>query len=300
MRCQEYRQWMSAYLDDALAAAERTELEQHLTACHQCQEELASLQKVVTVLQTLERPQPPELLTDIHTRLVQEPWWRAVLHRLPSLWPNLIPVRGLAVALTALLVITVVVIPRWLRPPSDLERFVSPSHQTSPLADQVVRMPSETLVGTTAKSVTVSEATDVTGAVASAVAQRPQTVEEIRLPIRATAYVEQVDGAVADMSAWVLARQGTLAVVDERHVEVRLAVADASAFLERFTGTTPALVEGGVPAVAALAERHAEQAFALQGQAVRAADVGSTQTSSSSTETPREPVTIVLELVPSK
>jgi len=40
MSCEDYRQWITGYVDDELPAPQREQLEDHLRACETCQQEL--------------------------------------------------------------------------------------------------------------------------------------------------------------------------------------------------------------------------------------------------------------------
>ncbi len=55
--CQKYSECMSAFIDDELAGSELTELQEHLSNCPSCAEELSELEKVKNALASLPKAQ---------------------------------------------------------------------------------------------------------------------------------------------------------------------------------------------------------------------------------------------------
>ncbi len=102
MPCLDYRRWLSPYIDKQLPPEQRRELDAHLAGCAGCRDELASLQGMLSTLQTLEAPAAPELLAGIHAKLQPAPARR----RVPFLWP------GLALAAATALVVLAVAVPK--------------------------------------------------------------------------------------------------------------------------------------------------------------------------------------------
>lgn len=106
MDCQAYQRWFSPYIDGALGAEERGQLEAHLATCSRCQTELVSLQRMLGTLKMMEQPQAPDLLPGVRRKLARQPWWRGVLDRATSSWS--LPWHQLALAGTAAVAIVAV------------------------------------------------------------------------------------------------------------------------------------------------------------------------------------------------
>ncbi|HEY6839038.1 MAG TPA: DUF2275 domain-containing protein [Geobacteraceae bacterium] len=85
----ELRKKLSAYLDKATTAAERLEIEEHLSRCPDCRDELVDLEKTVGHLRQLPGVEPPVWLTaKIMARVREE------AEAKPSLWQRLfVPLR---------------------------------------------------------------------------------------------------------------------------------------------------------------------------------------------------------------
>lgn len=70
MECAIIKELLSAYIDDALDARTKTQIEEHLLVCKACSEELASLRTLVKELGSLEPVEPPEnFLDQLHERM---------------------------------------------------------------------------------------------------------------------------------------------------------------------------------------------------------------------------------------
>jgi anti-sigma factor RsiW len=70
MTCPEARELLSALLDEALSPSERQAVEAHLTACADCQRELAELRETVALLNRLPPAHAPAGFVD---RVVERP-----------------------------------------------------------------------------------------------------------------------------------------------------------------------------------------------------------------------------------
>ena len=126
MRCHEYKRWLSPYLDGVLEVSQRADLETHLRGCPNCTHDLDSLKTLQGLLRGLGKIEAPkDLLSGVHAKLTAQPWWK----RLFAGWPFVLPQHGLAVALTAMLVVFVVAIPWYLRRPSE--------HPLSPISKSI-------------------------------------------------------------------------------------------------------------------------------------------------------------------
>ncbi|MBI3996723.1 MAG: zf-HC2 domain-containing protein [Candidatus Omnitrophica bacterium] len=130
----DYKRWLSAYVDEQLEPAQRTQLDAHLKTCAACQAELASLKQMLQSLRTMEAPTVPDLLPDIHKQLTSP----SFAQRFLAPWPASLPLHGLALAATAAVVLIMVGLPRAshrasLEPPMQLalDKVVSSSDMKS-------------------------------------------------------------------------------------------------------------------------------------------------------------------------
>jgi len=74
MSCHEFKQWMSAYLDDELGADARRRFEEHLRACPACTRELADLRRLTEDLNMMRFSEPEDAELD--------QYWAGVYNRL--------------------------------------------------------------------------------------------------------------------------------------------------------------------------------------------------------------------------
>ena len=112
MDCADYKRWLSPYVDGLLNATERAQMEQHLASCARCQTELDSLRQMLQALRAMEQPTVPELLSGIHAKLHRESWWQILARRFTTPWPQSLPLHGLALATTVLLIVVIVGLPQ--------------------------------------------------------------------------------------------------------------------------------------------------------------------------------------------
>ena len=77
MTCSETRDLLSAWLDQALDAHEREQVEAHLAGCPECCRELEGLRSTVTVLSRVEHPRAPVGFVDrVMGEVYPAPWYR--------------------------------------------------------------------------------------------------------------------------------------------------------------------------------------------------------------------------------
>jgi pyruvate/2-oxoglutarate dehydrogenase complex dihydrolipoamide acyltransferase (E2) component len=77
MTCSETRDLLSAWLDQALDAHEREQVEAHLAGCPECRRELEGLRSTVTVLSRVEHPRAPVGFVDrVMGEVYPAPWYR--------------------------------------------------------------------------------------------------------------------------------------------------------------------------------------------------------------------------------
>ncbi len=66
MLCEEIRQSLSAYIDDALTLPARVAMDEHLDRCPVCRDEMVKLRSVTRSLGALRLPAPPaDLITSV-------------------------------------------------------------------------------------------------------------------------------------------------------------------------------------------------------------------------------------------
>ncbi|MBI2093105.1 MAG: zf-HC2 domain-containing protein [Candidatus Omnitrophica bacterium] len=114
MTCEGFRRWLSPYVDEKLAAGECAQLEDHLNGCAGCRAELASLKEMLRFLRSMEPVEEPHLLPGVRQKLAAKPWWRQLVDGFLAPWPQSLPLHSLALATTAVLVVVVVALPRFL------------------------------------------------------------------------------------------------------------------------------------------------------------------------------------------
>ena len=108
------RERLSSYVDVQLPEAERAALEAHLTGCAACRAELASLTQMLRVLRTVKAPAAPDLVPGVRERLAKRPWWQRLPVTRPRMSLSFQPMHGLALVATAVLVVVVVGLPRFV------------------------------------------------------------------------------------------------------------------------------------------------------------------------------------------
>lgn len=83
MDCGEIKERLSAYVDDVLDAESKAVVEEHLSTCKDCQQELVSLKALVRELGSLEAVEPPkDFLDQIHERIEARSWFPKILRTL--------------------------------------------------------------------------------------------------------------------------------------------------------------------------------------------------------------------------
>ncbi len=107
MRCDWVREQLSLYVDNTLGHADHAQVDEHLAACAACRGEAAALSQMLRSLRTLEQPAAPDLLPGIRAKLQAQPAVARLAQRVAASWPISLPLRGLALATTALLILIV-------------------------------------------------------------------------------------------------------------------------------------------------------------------------------------------------
>lgn len=144
MECDAWQPQLSLYVDGRLHAEERARLEQHMAGCTSCRATLDGLQRMVQMLRSLERPPAPDLREAVRERLTSTPWWHVIAARFFTPWPASLPLHGLALATTALLVVMLVNVPRYVGQPEEAKQTRSPMmSQVEPSFDRAGKVRSE-------------------------------------------------------------------------------------------------------------------------------------------------------------
>ena len=100
MRCSDIQEKLSAYLDNELVEKELQEIKEHLASCERCRISLASLERTVTELKSLEQVEPPAWLSKKVMAQIREQHEKAgLVQRLRSFWQISVPVGAFATIL---------------------------------------------------------------------------------------------------------------------------------------------------------------------------------------------------------
>lgn len=108
MGCEAYRSTLIEYLDGNLTGGARAELEAHLAHCPGCREELRDLQETLTLIASMQVPEPPEAFWQQYLRELRQKV--APAPRLPRLWDwvaalPLRPIPAMAVGIVLILAV---------------------------------------------------------------------------------------------------------------------------------------------------------------------------------------------------
>jgi len=97
MKCEEYQELFTDWLDDRLPATERAIVEQHLAVCPACREELAVIQQTWDMMGEFKTPEPSaDMRTDFQAMLndykasaqQKESFWSRLKEQTSGLWPS--------------------------------------------------------------------------------------------------------------------------------------------------------------------------------------------------------------------
>lgn len=73
MKCEDYQEMISPYLDDALSSDEKQQLEEHLKHCLSCRETLETMRMITNELSQIEELEVPAKFHDeLHARLIKD------------------------------------------------------------------------------------------------------------------------------------------------------------------------------------------------------------------------------------
>ncbi|MDP8236025.1 MAG: zf-HC2 domain-containing protein [Candidatus Erginobacter occultus] len=109
MKCEEITDLLSGYLDGELDEGERKRVEEHLSVCPACAEELRALRGCVEGIGSLEEVEPPaDFLSRVHDRLEKKPGLKTALGKIFVPLPLRIPLEAAAAAAVVILVVYLV------------------------------------------------------------------------------------------------------------------------------------------------------------------------------------------------
>jgi hypothetical protein len=108
MVCSEIRELFSEYLDDALSGESKTLVEEHLSSCEACRQELASLGSVLREVRSLGPVEPPQdFLEQLHKRMEERSWFVRGLRKLFVPMRIKIPLQVAGTVVAAFLVVSI-------------------------------------------------------------------------------------------------------------------------------------------------------------------------------------------------
>jgi hypothetical protein len=108
MDCEEIRERLPAYVDDLLDTENKAVVEEHLSSCKACQEELVSLKALVRELGSLESVEPPrDFLDQLNERIERRAWFPKILRTLFKPMRVKIPLEFAGAVAVAILVFAV-------------------------------------------------------------------------------------------------------------------------------------------------------------------------------------------------
>jgi len=83
MNCSEIKELLSEYVDGVLDVKTKALVDEHLSTCKDCRQELASLKTLVNELGSLESVAPPgDFLKELHERMERRSWFSKILRSL--------------------------------------------------------------------------------------------------------------------------------------------------------------------------------------------------------------------------
>jgi len=107
MNCEQVKELLSEYVDGVLDPKTKARVDEHLSACKCCQDELASLKALVNELGSLESVAPPgDFLDQLHERMKQRSCFSRILRTLFVPMRLKIPLEFAGAAAMAILVFT--------------------------------------------------------------------------------------------------------------------------------------------------------------------------------------------------
>ena len=108
MDCRECKKFISEFLDGELDDEKQAVMNQHLSSCAKCAQDLEKLNKMVNIMKTMGKVDPPpDFIEKVNRRLDTPGFWQYIYKGLGMIWS--LKFQTLALALVATLVIAVVI-----------------------------------------------------------------------------------------------------------------------------------------------------------------------------------------------
>jgi len=109
MNCRKIREHLSEYIDESLEEKTKAFVEEHLSACKDCRQEVASLRTLINDLGSMEPVAPPkDFLDQFHKRMEQRSWFLRALRNLLSSLQVKLPMKFAGAAIMAILVFAII------------------------------------------------------------------------------------------------------------------------------------------------------------------------------------------------
>ena len=108
MKCDEFKELLSEYVDDVLDPETKGLVDEHLSSCKDCQQELASLKGLISELGSMESVEPPkDFLDQLHERMEKHSRFSNILRALFVPMGVKIPLEFAGAAIVAILVFSI-------------------------------------------------------------------------------------------------------------------------------------------------------------------------------------------------
>jgi hypothetical protein len=108
MNCGEVREHLSEYMDEGLEATTKASVEEHLSACKDCQKEAASLRMLINDLGSMETVAPPkDFLEQLHKRMERRSRFSRILDTLSVPMRAKLPVKFAGAVVVVILAFTI-------------------------------------------------------------------------------------------------------------------------------------------------------------------------------------------------
>jgi len=108
MNCGKVREHLSEYMDESLEATTKASVEEHLSACKDCQKEVASLRMLINDLDSMETVAPPkDFLEQLHKRMERRSRFSRILDTLSVPMRVKLPVKFAGAVVVAILAFTI-------------------------------------------------------------------------------------------------------------------------------------------------------------------------------------------------
>jgi hypothetical protein len=111
MNCGKVKEHLSEYIDESLEAATKALVEEHLSACKDCQQEVASLRMLINDLGSMETVVPPkDFLDQLHKRMERRSWFSKILYTLSIPMRAKLPMKFAGAVVVVVLAFTIFLI----------------------------------------------------------------------------------------------------------------------------------------------------------------------------------------------